>query len=86
VNTASVTYHPGTFTNNISDTDSWTTNLFEPSVDIEKTGDLLSKVGDKITYTVTIHNTSSADTPDLVLASFSDDLVPVRRCLLICRR
>jgi len=43
VNTASVTYHPGTFTNNISDTDSWTTNLFEPSVDIEKTGTCFPK-------------------------------------------
>ena len=41
-------------------------NLFQPSVTIDKTGDTLSKVGDVVNYTITVDNTSSADTPNLV--------------------
>src|SRR3990172_9811805 len=36
-----------------------------PSIDIDKTGDTLSKVGDPVNYTITVTNTSGAGTPDL---------------------
>jgi uncharacterized repeat protein (TIGR01451 family) len=47
-------------------------NLFQPSVTIDKTGDTLSKVTDDVTYTYTITNTSSADSPNLILDSLMD--------------
>jgi uncharacterized repeat protein (TIGR01451 family) len=72
-NTASVLYHPEGFPNDIRDTASHTLNLFQPSVSVVKSGDTLSKVGDDVTYTFTITNTSSVDTPDLVLSSVVDD-------------
>ncbi len=41
--------------------------LFQPSITFDKSVDAhLSKVGDGVTYTLTLNNTSSADTPDLV--------------------
>ena len=54
----------------------WTVNLFQPSVEVTKTGDAFSKTGDTITYTVTIKNTSSSDSPNLILDTFTDTLVP----------
>jgi uncharacterized repeat protein (TIGR01451 family) len=72
-NTASVMYHPEGFPNEIRDTASHTLELFQPSVRIDKTGDTLSKIGDPVTYTFTITNTSSTDTPDLTLTSVVDD-------------
>ena len=75
LNTADAHYHPDGFTNDITDSDSHSVDLFTPSVTIDKTGDTLSKVGDTVTYNVTITNTSSADTPTLILDSFSDTLV-----------
>ncbi len=58
-----------------SDSDSWSVNLFQPSVDLDKSGPALGKIGDEITYSVTITNTSSADSPVLNLVSFNDSLV-----------
>ncbi len=46
--------------------DEASTNLFQPSITIDKTGDTLSKVGDVVNYTITVTNTSSADSPNLV--------------------
>ena len=57
-----------------ADTDSHSVNLFQPSVDVDKTGDTLSKVGDTVNYTITVTNTSSADSPDLVW-TISDTLL-----------
>jgi uncharacterized repeat protein (TIGR01451 family) len=53
----------------------WSTNLFQPSVEMTKTAGPISKVGDTVTYHITIHNTSSSDAPALVYASFADSLV-----------
>lgn len=75
VNTASVLYHPEGFPNEIRDTATHTLNLFQPSVTIDKTGETLSKVGDVVTYTFTITNTSSVDSPPLVLSSVVDDVL-----------
>jgi hypothetical protein len=50
-------------------------NLFQPGVEVQKTGPQQSKVGEKVTYSVTIINTSSDDSPDLMLDSVTDSLV-----------
>ncbi|NIM49335.1 MAG: hypothetical protein GTN78_15430, partial [Gemmatimonadales bacterium] len=42
------------------------------SIEVTKDGTTLSKEGDPITYAFTITNTSSFDTPDLVLDSVMD--------------
>jgi uncharacterized repeat protein (TIGR01451 family) len=75
-NTVTVHYNPDGFPNDITDSDDHEVNLFQPSVKVTKTGDPYSKVGDTVTYQVTIENTSSSDTPNLILYSFSDSLVP----------
>jgi len=65
VNTANVTCSPVGFTNVITATDSHSVNLFQPRIAFNKTGNALSKIGDPVTYTLTLTNTSSNDTPDL---------------------
>src|SRR4029079_15040581 len=76
VNHASVdcTY-PGLTTVVASNTSQHTTNLFQPSVDVQKTGPAYSKVGETVTYHVVITNTSSADSPALKFDSISDTKV-----------
>ena len=60
-------YHPVGFPNDIWDADTWSTNLFQPSVTIDKTAaEAYSKAGDVVHYTITVDNTSSNDSPDLV--------------------
>ena len=55
--------------------DDHSVNLFQPAVKIDKTGDTLSKVTDPVSYTFTITNMSSADSPNLALASISDNVI-----------
>jgi hypothetical protein len=75
-NTVTVHYHPAGFTNDISDTDSDSVNLFQPSVDVGKTcSPGTVQVGQTVTFTCTIHNTSSSDSPHLILTSANDSLV-----------
>ena len=50
-------------------------NLFQPGILIEKSGPPLSKMGDDVTYNFKITNTGSADSPNLVLDSLSDDVL-----------
>ncbi|MCI0582593.1 MAG: hypothetical protein L0227_06805, partial [Chloroflexi bacterium] len=61
VNTVTAVYNSsGAFTGTaVSDFDDHSLNLFQPSVTIDKTGDTLSKVGDSVDYTITVHNSSS---------------------------
>jgi hypothetical protein len=66
VNTAKASCSPTGFPNVIPAEASHSVNLFQPSITFDKAGDTLSKVGDEVTYTLTLKNTSSADTPDLV--------------------
>jgi uncharacterized repeat protein (TIGR01451 family) len=54
------------FPNTYTDEASWSINLFQPSLTIDLSGDTLSKVGDPLDYTITVVNTSSADSPNLV--------------------
>jgi len=71
-NTVVAHYHPDGFSNDITDDDSHQVLLFVPSLTIDKTGTELSKVGDEVTYDYTITNTSSADSPNLILDSLMD--------------
>lgn len=75
VNTASATCSPIGFPNVLSATSSWTVELFQPSVAVEKTGDVLSKSGDEVEFAFKVTNTSSPDSPNLVLDMFSDDML-----------
>jgi uncharacterized repeat protein (TIGR01451 family) len=67
-----VHYYPEGFTNDITAFDDHEVNLFQPSVEVNKEGDVLSKVGDEVTYHFWITNTSSSDSPDLILDSLTD--------------
>jgi hypothetical protein len=76
-NTVTVNYTgaPPNATDQVDATDDHEVNLFQPSVTIDKTGDDLSKVGDEVTYTFLITNTSSSDSPDLMLDTVTDDVI-----------
>lgn len=50
---------------------------FQPSVEVEKTGDALSKIGDEVDYTITITNISTPGSPNLIKDSISDSLLTV---------
>lgn len=63
------------YTTSLTGSDTATVNLFKPSVKITKIGPNYSKVGDKITYTYTIENTSSSDTPNLMLNTVIDTVI-----------
>jgi uncharacterized repeat protein (TIGR01451 family) len=65
VNTAEASCSPVGFPNVLDKDDTHSINLFQPSITLVKTGDTLSKIGDMVDYTITLTNTSSADTPDL---------------------
>jgi hypothetical protein len=76
VNHVEAHYHPVGFPNDITATGSHSLNLFQPSITFDKTGDTLSKIGDDVSYTLTLNNTSSADSPSLV-CTVSDPLIGV---------
>jgi uncharacterized repeat protein (TIGR01451 family) len=75
LNTAYVTCTVDGFGNVLNDNDGHSVNLFQPSVSVLKTCEPTSAfVGDVITYTCSIDNTSSLDSPNLILDSVSDSL------------
>ena len=78
VNTVTVEYahaDPAT-AGNVTDTDSHSTNLFQPAVQIDKTANVTeAMVGDMVTYTFLITNLSSSDSPDLILDSLTDTVL-----------
>jgi uncharacterized repeat protein (TIGR01451 family) len=60
----------------VEDGDDLSVNLFQPSVDVEKTADTtLSTAGNVVNYTIVITNTSSPDSPDLVNGTVDDSLL-----------
>ena len=75
INTVVVHYNPAGFPNDITDDDSSSTNLFQPGISVDKSCDALSKVGDDANCTVTATNTSSSDSPNLIIDSAIDTLV-----------
>jgi len=74
-NTVTVHYNPDGFTNDITDSDDHTVNLFQPGVTVVKSGDTLSKVGDPVNYSITVTNDSSDDSPALVDGTIVDTLL-----------
>ena len=66
INSATATCSPDGFPNVYTAAASASTNLFQPAIALVKVGDADSKIGDEVTYTITLSNNSSADTPDLV--------------------
>ncbi|HOU11963.1 MAG TPA: right-handed parallel beta-helix repeat-containing protein [Anaerolineae bacterium] len=66
VNVVTATYRLTAFNQAVTATDSHSVNLFQPSITFSKTGDALSKIGDVTPYTLTLANTSSTDSPELV--------------------
>jgi hypothetical protein len=76
VNTASVTCTVDGFTNVLGPlTDGHSTNLFQPDIEVVKTGPASATAGDTVTYDFTINNLSSGDSPNLVLDSVSDTVL-----------
>ncbi|TNF34514.1 MAG: hypothetical protein EP329_07145, partial [Deltaproteobacteria bacterium] len=75
VNTVDVLYHPSGFPNDIADWDMHAVNLFQVGLTLVKRGDALSKIGDPVTYTFEVTNTSSDDAPPLAMTSFTDDVL-----------
>ncbi len=65
VNTVTVTYNVPQTSINKTHTDTHSVNLFQPAIDVTKTCDAVSKVGDTVNYTITLSHNSSADTPAL---------------------
>jgi Domain of unknown function DUF11 len=72
-NTVTVHYNPSGFPNDITDSDDHSVNLFQPSVAVAKQCSPASvTVGQTITFTCSIMNTSSGDSPNLILDSVTD--------------
>ena len=65
INTVTATFNLNTI--QITHSASHSVNLFQPSITIDKVvDDHLAMVGDTLNYTITVTNTSSADSPNLV--------------------
>ncbi|TMK18650.1 MAG: hypothetical protein E6G68_06845, partial [Actinobacteria bacterium] len=77
VNTVDIVYnnHSNLEGTEVSDSDSHSTNLFQPKVAVTKTGETSGKVGDTIHYLFTVTNQSSSDSPDLIMDSIIDSLI-----------
>ena len=64
-NTVTVVMSPDGFPNMLERSDGHEVNLFQPSIELTKTGSELSKIGDMVFYSFDLENTSSLDTPAL---------------------
>ena len=73
-NEATATCSPQGFPN-VLEKASHNVELFQPNVDVEKDCGDYTKVGDTLACTITITNTSSDDTPDLIMGEVKDKLV-----------
>jgi hypothetical protein len=75
VNTVSVVANPDGFTNRISDEASWTTELFQPGIDVKEEVCDCAVVGGFASYVFTVTNTGSEDSPDLVDVALADSIL-----------
>ncbi|MFO0076735.1 MAG: hypothetical protein ACK531_10725, partial [Cyanobacteriota bacterium] len=64
-NTVTATFTIPYSVDTLSSSDDHVVDLFQPSIDVTKTGTALSKIGDPVDYTITVTNNSSADTPTM---------------------
>lgn len=71
--TTSVTVSPDGFPNVLTDSDTHTVNLFQPAIELVKTGDASGSVGDQVDYDYTLSNAGSSDSPALVGIVITDD-------------
>jgi uncharacterized repeat protein (TIGR01451 family) len=79
--TATYTAGSGVFATSDTATASAETNLFQPSITLDKTGDVTTAaVGDVVNYTITVTNTSSMDSPNCV-GSVVDALLGVNQAI-----
>ncbi|MDX2427345.1 MAG: hypothetical protein QNK22_01515, partial [Xanthomonadales bacterium] len=62
LNTATITCDVVGFDNKASDDDDHSVNLIDPSIEVTKTGPVIAKVGDEITYTIGFTDTSISGT------------------------
>lgn len=76
INTASVSCSPAGFVNVVQDSDSVTVRVKRrvSTITVTKTGDGYTKVGDDVSYTITIANGGGSDS-NLTLDSISDSLI-----------
>ena len=78
VNVVTVKFHADGFAVDVagtSSTDNHSTDLFVPSVRVDKGGPATAQVGDAVTYTFKVTNTSSPGSPALILDSITDPLI-----------
>jgi hypothetical protein len=75
VNTISLSCGVQGFSNVLAKSASHSTNLFQPAVQVLKSGPDTGVVGLPVTYSFTINNLSSSDSPDLILASVIDTVI-----------
>lgn len=75
VNVVEATYQVDGFPNTYTHAASHSVNLFAPCINLTKTGDELSKIGDPITYDITLENCSTPNTPALT-CMITDPLFP----------
>jgi len=78
VNTVTAHYHVDGLSNDISATDNCSVDLVHPSLSVTKAADTtISKLGDTITYTITIENTGDVDlVADNITDSLLGDITP----------
>jgi uncharacterized repeat protein (TIGR01451 family) len=75
VNTVEVSCTIAGFANVLTASDSHTTELFQPAVEVLKSGPAEARVGETVTYEFTINNLSSDDAPNLILDSVTDTVL-----------
>ena len=72
MNSVTVLYHPVGFPNNITDTATASVEIVTPAITVTKTASALSKIGDKVTYTIEICNSGPVS---LTRTSVNDSLM-----------
>ena len=64
-NIVTLTCSPVGFPNVLTASDSHVVDLLGPAIEVDKTGDWLSKVGDDVNYTITLSNITTGPLVDL---------------------
>ena len=75
INSALVETHPEGYSFTVAGNDNKEVELFQPGITLEKSSDVLSAdPGDEILYTIVITNTSSSDSPNLIIDAITDSI------------
>jgi len=81
-NTVNVHATVAGFPNTYDDSAICTINLFVPAIDVTKTGPAKSKIGDTVTYTITVYNNSDADTTAMTF-NITDTMLSINESVVI---